>query len=202
MSFYIYGKSETDYLSQKDEKMAQLIQRFGHIDRTVFPDLFTGLVNSIVGQQISGKTAEKIWDRFVLKFGDITPKKLQSCPDDEMKALGISLRKVMYIKNAAAKIISGELDVAALQNMSDDEVCKTLSSLDGVGVWTAQMLMIFSMQRQNVLSYGDFGIKKGISLLYGCDTPDKKQFEVYKQKFSPYCTVASFYLWQLANSED
>lgn len=92
----------------------------------------------------------------------------------------------------------GELDLAALTEKSDEEVCKTLSSLKGIGIWTAEMLMIFSMQRPNIMSYGDLALHRGLRMLYHHRSIDEKKFKMYHKRFTPYATIASLYLWEIA----
>ena len=103
-----------------------------------------------------------------------------------------------YIRAAAQRIASGEFDIHALRTMDDADVCTRLSELDGIGVWSAEMLMLFSMQRPDVLSYGDLAIQRGLRMVYHHRKIDRKLFEKYRRRFSPYCSVASLYLWAVA----
>ncbi len=106
--------------------------------REVTPDLFAALVNCIVGQQISTKAQVTVWKRLTDAFGDVTPGALAACPDDELQQFGLSFRKVGYIKGAAERVLAGELDLEELADLPDDEVCRRLSALPGIGVWTAE----------------------------------------------------------------
>ena len=108
----------------------------------------------------------------------------------------MSHRKVEYIVGIAVAAVDGTIDFKALSKMNDKDVIDKLSSLRGVGVWTAEMLLIFSLQRPDVLSWGDLAIKKGLIKLYGLDSVSKKEFEEYRKLYSPYNTVASLYLWE------
>jgi len=196
--YFQYGDLEINYFKSKDKKLAEVIDRIGIVKREVIPDLFSALVNSIVGQQISMKAQATIWQRMLDKLGEITPRSIQALPAEELQKTGISMRKTLYIKNIAEKILNGEFDIERLQGLPDREVIKELTALNGVGVWTAEMLMIFSMQRMNILSWNDLGIRRGLTLLYNLQQLDKNTFEIYKERYSPYCSVASFYLWEIS----
>ena len=163
-SFFQYGETELAWLRSRDKQLAEIIDRIGRVERRVIPDLFAALVHSIVGQQISTKAHETIWGRIEAAFGAITPDKILSLKDEELQSVGISFRKVTYIKRAAQKIHSGEFDIQALQELDDAEVARRLSSLDGIGLWSAEMLMLFSMQRPNILSYDDLAIQRGLRM--------------------------------------
>lgn len=196
--FFSYGKKELDYLKSKNVRLKEVIDCVGMIKRPVVSNLFTALVFSIVGQQISSKAQESIWNRMCEGIGKISAKSINRLSLEELKSYGISLKKAQYIKNAAAKIMSGEFDILALDTMSDDEVIEKLTSLDGVGVWTAEMLMIFSMKRENILSFGDFAIQRGLRMIFRHRKITRKLFEKYKRMFSPYCSMASFYIWEIS----
>lgn len=196
--YFNYGNKEIEYLKGRDKRLGEVIDRIGPIRRRVVPDLFAALVHSIVGQQISTKAHESIWQRFVEKLGDVTPDNILTVTADELQSVGISYRKVDYIRSAAEKIRSGEFDIGALTAMSDDEVCQRLVSLNGIGVWSAEMLMLFSMQRPDVLSFGDLAIHRGLRMIYHHSKIDRRLFEKYRRRFTPYGSVASLYLWAVA----
>ena len=198
MPFFEYGCCETDYLCSRDQLLAHAIEQIGPVRRAVTPDLFAALVNSIVGQQISTKAHITIWNRFQTGLGEVTPQSVDACPDEQLQAFGISFRKVRYIKSAARRVCAGELDLDGLQTLPDAEVCRILSSLDGVGVWTAEMLMTFSMQRPDIVSFGDLAIQRGMRMLYRHRAITRPLFDKYRRRYSPYGTVASLYLWAIA----
>lgn len=196
--YFNYGDREIDYLRGRDKRLGEIIDKVGIIRRPVVPDLFAALVHSIIGQQISTKAQESIWRKIVGKFGDITPDNILAVTADELQAVGISYRKVEYIRLAAEKIRSGDFDIGALDSLSDDEVCTRLSALKGIGVWSAEMLMLFSMQRPDVLSFGDLAIHRGLRMIYHHRKIDRRLFDKYRRRFSPYGSVASLYLWAVA----
>ena len=121
--------------------------------------------------------------------------------DEELQSIGISFKKVSYIKNIAQKVLDKELDIEKLRTMSDDEICEELIKLKGIGKWTAEMIMIFSMQRMNILSYGDLAIVKGMRMLYHHREITPEKFNKYWRRYSPYASVASFYFWSIAGGE-
>ncbi len=195
---FVYGDKEIDYLKGKDRRLAEVIDRVGKIERAVIPDLFAALVHSIVGQQISTKAHRTVWERMKNRLGHITPERIDRLEVNELQQCGISHRKANYIKKAARKVMEGEIDIEALKTMSDEEVCRRLMTLDGVGLWTAEMLLIFSLQRPDVLSYGDLGLIKGMKMVYRHRQITKSMFDRHKRRLSPYASVAAFYFWEVA----
>jgi DNA-3-methyladenine glycosylase II len=196
LEIFQYGQQEIEYLKKKDKRLAEAIDRIGFIEREVIPDLFAALVNSIVGQQISMKAADTIWARLLDRVGVITPESILAVPAEEIQKCGMTMKKALYIQDAAQKILNGEFNIHELAELPDDEVCKRLSSLNGIGVWTAEMLMIFSMQRKDIVSWGDLALKRGMMALYHHKELNKERFERYRKRYSPYGTIASFYLWE------
>jgi len=181
-----------------DSTLGEIIDKIGHIEREIIPDLFSSLIRSIIAQQISTKAAETISRRMLEQLKEITPETINAASVEDIQQLGMSFRKSTYIKDAAHKVLIGELDIEALHSLSDDEVCKRLSALNGIGVWTAEMLMTFSMQRPDILSWNDLAIHRGLRMLYRHRKINKKLFEKYRRRYSPYNTVASLYLWAIA----
>jgi len=196
--YFQYGEKEIKHLKRVDKRLAAVIDRVGMIERTVNPDLFSALVSSIVGQQISSKAHQTIWERMQKELREITPAVIDALPLEQLQQFGITFKKAAYIKSAARKILTNEFDINALHSLPDKEVCAKLSELDGIGVWTAEMLMIFSMQRPNILSYGDLAIHRGLRMVYHHQKIDKAQFNRYWKRYTPYASVASLYLWAVA----
>lgn len=196
--YFQYDDEAIDYLKRVDSRLSDVIDKIGHIDRKVTPNLFVALVNAIVGQQISTKAQVTVWNRLVDKVGEVTPDSIVQLPPDELQSVGLSFRKVDYMRKAAQKIIDGELDIQGLYHKTPDEITQELSTLDGIGQWTAEMLMLFSMQLPDILSYGDLAIIRGLRMVYHHRKIDKKLFNKYKRRYSPYGSVASLYLWAVA----
>ena len=197
-NFFQYGETEIAYLKQADKRLAEVIDRIGKVERRVIPDLFAALVHSIVGQQISTKAHETIWHRMENAFGQVTPEAIYRLSVDELQGFGITFKKAAYIRNATQKVLDGTFDIQALYTMDDNEVCTRLSELDGIGVWSAEMLMLFSMQRPDILSFGDLAIQRGLRMVYHHRKITRELFEKYRRRFSPYNSVASLYLWAVA----
>lgn len=197
--YFEYGDNEIQYLKEKDEKMSRLIEKTGHIYRSINPDLYACLTDSIVGQQISTAAHNTIRGRIKEKFGTLTAEKVMATPDEELKSVGISYRKVGYIKDFSSKVLNGEIDINSLSELSDEDVIKELIKIKGVGQWTAEMMLTFSMARPDVLSYGDLAIRRGIMKLYGLEELSVEDFHKLTDKFSPYRTTAALYFWHYAN---
>ena len=149
------SQSELFYLSEKDPILGEAIRKIGAIERTFYPDFYEGFANAIIGQQISTKAMETVWSRLMEVCKIITPQSILDTDYDVLKTCGISGRKIDYLIQCARKIQDGTLQVEVLNQKSDDEVEKILTSLSGVGKWTAEMLLIFTFGRSNILSFGD-----------------------------------------------
>ena len=194
-----YDERAKRHLCERDPLLGQYITERGNIERAMKPDLFVSLTESIISQQISGKAAESISGRLLVQAGEITPARIVSLPEDLMRQCGISQRKISYIKAAAHAIMSGELVPDALRTMDDESIIRQLVQLPGIGRWSAEMTLIFTFGREDVLSYGDFGIRRGIMRLHQLEALSKADFMHFRELYSPYGTIASFYLWEIAS---
>lgn len=186
------------YLAAADPALGAAICRIGPVEREGFADLFPALVNSIAGQQISGKALGTVWARLCAAVGEITPANLLAAGEDSLRSCGLSGRKAGYLRAAAEAFRSGALDETTLRALPDEDFIRALTVLPGVGRWTAEMLLIFCLQRPDVLAFDDFGIRKGLCLLHGLPALTKEQFSEYRARYSPYGTAASLYLWAIA----
>ena len=198
MHYFKYPNEAVVYLKEKDPTLGVAIEKIGPINRPVMPDLFPSLMNSIVGQQISTKAHATVWKRITDALGEVTPEKIATADDNYLQSFGLSFRKVAYMKQAAESVLNEEINLAALTSKSDEDVCKELSALPGIGVWTAEMLMTFSMNRLNILSYGDLAILKGMRMIYRHKKITKPLFEKYRRRLSPYASVAALYFWAVS----
>ena len=198
MAIFKYGSTETSYLKKQDKALGAAIDAIGPIRRTVNPDLFSALVNSIVGQQISSKAQATVWQRMKSGLVAVTPQSVLACTEAELQSYGISFKKASYIRGAAERVMDGRLDIDGLRSKTDEEVCRELVEIDGIGAWTAEMLMLFSMRRKDIVSYGDFAIQRGMRMLYHHRKTSRQLFEKYRRRYSPYGSVASLYLWAIA----
>ncbi len=198
MSFFRYGDKEINYLKSKDKKLAEVIERIGHVNRACMDDLFEAVVNSIIGQQISTKAHESIWKKIKDDLGTLDASKTLALGREKLQAYGTTWRKVDYIMAFAEKVDSGAFDLEAVNHMTDEEAISALSSLKGIGVWTAEMILLFCLQRPDVFSFGDLAILRGIRMVYHHKDISRERFERYRKRFSPYCSVASLYFWAVA----
>ncbi|WP_245628398.1 DNA-3-methyladenine glycosylase family protein [Fervidicola ferrireducens] len=187
-------------LSKADEKINYLIQLIGDYTLELERDFFKALVQSIVGQQLSIKAAETIFARLENLCGQVTPERILSLSENELKSAGLSKKKIEYIKDLSEKVISGAVDLEKLDSMNDEEVIRTLVQVKGIGRWTAEMFLIFSLGRPDIFSLLDFGLQLAVKGLYGLsDWPDKKTLDSISQRWKPYRTAASLYLWEAKN---
>ena len=131
-------------------------------------------------------------------FGVVTAKSIGNASIDELQSPGMTFRKAEYIKDFSLKVINGEFDLAAIESMSDADGVSALASLKGIGVWTAEMILLFCLERSNIFSYDDLAIQRGLRMVYHHKKIDRKLFEKYRRRFSPYCSVVSLYLWAVA----
>ena len=193
-----YGEKEISYLKSKDAKLAEVIDTLGFVEREIDTDLFSAVVHHIIGQQISTKAQATIWQRMQDALGQVNAETILSAGVSNLQALGISFRKAEYITDFARKVHTGEFDIEAVNQMSDADAISALSSLKGIGVWTAEMILLFCMQRPDIFSYDDLAIQRGLRMVYHHRRIDRKLFEKYRRRFSPYCSVASLYLWAVS----
>ena len=196
--YFNYGETETAYLSRADSRMQAVIDRVGHINRPVDTDLFSSVIHHIIGQQISTKAQATIWQRMQERLGTVDPDHILEAGIPELQTLGMTFRKAEYITDFAERVHSGTFDPEAIRYSSDAEAIAALSALKGIGIWTAEMILLFCMQRLDVFSYDDLAIQRGLRMLYHHRKIDRKLFEKYRLRFSPYGSVASLYLWAIS----
>ena len=198
MPTFPYTDAELLALRDKDAVLADYIDRVGRIEREIVPDLFAGLVRSIVAQQISSAALKTILARMSDLLCEFTPERVLAAGPEAIQRCGLSMKKAGYIHTAAQCVACGSLDLAALNGLPDEQVIASLVTLPGIGEWTAEMLLIFSLCRRNVLSRKDLGIDRGIRRLYGVEGVSNEMFETLRARFSPYASIASLYLWDAA----
>lgn len=196
--YFQYDESATEYLKQKDKRLAEVIDKIGKIEREVDGDLFSSVIHHIVGQQISTKAQATIWQRIQDNLGAVNADVILSAGVDRLQSFGMTFKKAAYITDFAVKVKSGAFDLQGIWSKADHEAIAELSKLKGIGVWTAEMILLFCMQRPDVLSYGDLAILRGMRMVYHHRKIDRKLFEKYRRRLSPYCSVASLYFWAVA----
>jgi DNA-3-methyladenine glycosylase II len=200
-------------LAASDPTMAALIERVGKIDLATRlrrrseerpADAYGALLRAIVGQQLSTKAARTIYGRILELFDGSTPAPEQLLEADEadLRAAGLSGRKVEYVRDLASHVIAGELELDQLDQLSDAEVIEEIVAVRGLGVWTAEMFLIFHLERPDVLSGGDLGIRKAVQIEYGLEEmPAPAKVMEIGETWSPQRSLASLYLWEsLANA--
>ena len=203
-------KTPSVALADADPVMAGLIARIGHMDherrRRGRPkdDAYGVLLRSVIGQQLSTKAAATIFERMLgLQGGKMpTPQQILDTDGQELRDIGFSWRKVEYVKDLAQHVLSGELEIDRLDELSDDEVIAEITAVRGFGVWSAHMFLIFHLERPDVLPTGDLGIRNAIQNEYGLKEPPKPaEMEEIGEAWRPHRTLASLYLWEsLANN--
>ncbi len=198
MKYVQYGETETEYLKRKDKRLAAVIDRIGHIDRPMDDDLYSSVVHHIIGQQISSAAQKTIWNRLREKLGSVTPERVHTLSREELQACGMTFRKAEYILDFTEQVVSGQFDLAAVAAMDDAEAIAALSGLKGIGVWTAEMILLFALGRKNIFAYDDLAVQRGLRMVYHHRKINRKLFEKYRRRFSPYCSVASLYFWKAA----
>lgn len=194
---YDLENEKVKYLIKTDEKLGKLIKYVGNTQLIIEEDGFKCITNYIIGQQISDIVRETIYQRLCTTFNNITPENMLSASEEELRKIGLSSRKIEYIKILAQAIIDKKIDFEEFHKLTNTEIIKRLTVLKGIGEWTAEMYLIFSLCREDVLSEGDGTIKKAIQYLYDLKkTPTKAELEKYSTNWQKYATIVSAYFWK------
>ena len=192
-----YWDEACQHLMKKDRVMKRLIPKFGTARLETRGDAFVTLARSIVGQQISVKAAQTVWDRFAKLSRRLTPRQVLKLKVDDMREAGLSARKVEYLVDLALHFDNGELHVKDWQTMDDDAIIAELVAIRGIGRWTAEMFLIFHLMRPNVLPLDDVGLINGISQSYfSGEAVSRSDAREVAAAWSPYCSVATWYIWR------
>lgn len=185
-----------DYLS-KDKTMKQLIAVHEKPVLKNRKDYFAVLAHSIIYQQLAGKAAETIYKRFKKLCGRVTAQRVSELNTAQLRSVGLSQNKECYIKDLAGKFIDSTIQARKFKNMNDAEIIEALTRVKGIGEWTAQMFLMFSLNRMDVFAPEDYGLRKAIQKIHNLDKlPTPKEAEEIADKWKPYRTVASLYLWE------
>ena len=192
-----YWDEACQHLMKKDRVMKRLIPKFGTARLETRGDAFVTLARSIVGQQISVKAAQTVWDRFAKLSRRLTPRQVLKLKVDDMREAGLSARKVEYLVDLALHFDNGELHVTNWQAMDDEAIIAELVAIRGIGRWTAEMFLIFHLMRPNVLPLDDVGLINGISQSYfSGEAVSRSDAREVAAAWSPYCSVATWYIWR------
>ena len=192
-----YWDEACQHLMKKDRVMKRLIPKFGTARLETRGDAFVTLARSIVGQQISVKAAQTVWDRFAKLSRRLTPRQVLKLKVDDMREAGLSARKVEYLVDLALHFDNGDLHVTDWQAMEDEAIIAELIGIRGIGRWTAEMFLIFHLMRPNVLPLDDVGLINGISQSYfSGEAVSRSDAREVAAAWSPYCSVATWYIWR------
>ncbi len=191
------------FFRKKDSVVYSLIEEYGVIEVVPSKTYFANLCRSIINQQISNKAGRAIFERFINLFPDKNPgpEKLLKIKDEKLRGVGMSKTKVSYLKDLSKKIIIGELLLENIDTMGDTEVIEQLVRVKGIGSWTAEMFLMFSLGRENIFSHGDLGLRNAIKKLYKLENPSKQQIEGIVENWSPYKTYVCKLLWRSLNNQ-
>lgn len=158
-------------------------------------DHFYNLTRNIIYQQLAGKAASTIFGRFKDLVGTVTPDKIAGFPDQSFRDVGLSWAKAKYVKDLAAKTLSGEVVLTNLHKLGNDQVIQELTKVKGIGRWTAEMFLLFTLHREDIFSYGDLGLRNGFARLYNIEKPTEEQMKKVVSRWSPYASYGSISLW-------
>lgn len=192
-----YWPAACQCLVQRDRVMRRLIPSLGAVCLQSRGDAFVTLARSVVGQQISVKAAQSVWDRFAALSPSLSPQGVLGLTESSMRAAGLSARKVEYLRDVARHFEQGLLHPTQWAQMDDEAIIAELVAIRGIGRWTAEMFLIFHLQRANVLPLDDVGLLRGISQCYfSGEAVSRSEAREVAQAWAPYCTVATWYIWR------
>ena len=186
------------HLKKSDPVLRAIIERVGPCRMEFGPAEFSSVAEAIIYQQLNGKAAVTIFERFAALAGEpLTPEGILKLTDAQLRSVGLSKQKSAYLKDLAAKTASGVLDFSCLPKLPDEEVIKHLTQVKGIGVWTAHMFLIFSLRRPNVLPTGDYGVQVAVKKHYKKrKLPKPKDMEKIARAWEPYRSIACWYMWR------
>lgn len=194
--------SEIEKVLTKDPIMRELVDKFGSLDKpSPSTDLFSDILETIVSQQLSVKAARTIWTRFKELVTDVTPANSVLGDLDKLRSVGLSRQKALYISHAAQCVGGGIVDIDSLPNLPDEVVIEKLVVIKGIGRWSAEMILIFSLGREDVFSLGDLGLRTAVSNLYGVDRQNLSEIDKISKRWKPYRSYASRYLWKSLDNQ-
>lgn len=198
-------KTALNHLSKHDKVLSQLIKKFGTCNLQPHNQYFNSLLRAIIGQQLSVKAASSIYKRFIEYFNHKPkPEEILISNDLLLRGFGLSNAKVKYVKDLSLKVINKEIKIRNFSNRTDEEIITEFCKVKGIGLWTAQMFLMFTLGRMNVLPVSDLGIRKSIMLNYGLrKLPDEKKIRqiANENSWDPYCSIVSLYLWKSLDSK-
>ncbi len=194
-----YNFDAIQYLCKVDSNLERIIKIVGKYSINIRNDPFQSLVESIIYQQLSGKAANAIYNRFINYYNNkqITPTLILNSPNDNLKKVGLSNRKIDYLKDLALHVYDGRINLEELPKMNDEEIINKLVNVKGIGRWTSEMFLIFSLGRQDILPVTDLGVRKAIQKVYSLSELPKPNIMIEIAKpWRPYRSIATWYLWK------
>lgn len=186
------------HFEKNDPKIAHVLKQINLSDwfeERPSSDHFFNLTRNIIYQQLAGAAADTIFTRFKKLVVDINPLKVLSISDQSLRDVGLSWAKVSYVKDLATKVISKEVVLENISNLDNETIVSELTKVKGIGRWTAEMFLLFTLHREDIFSFGDLGLKNGISKLYGITEPNASQIKNIIRKWTPYSSYGSIALW-------
>jgi len=196
-------KKSANKLAEIDSRFSRLISQFGYPAFKGENNYFEALLKNIIYQQLSGKAAKTIYNRFLKLFETTqypSPDKILNTPVEHLRGAGLSNQKVTYILDLSKKYVEGTLQLDELNQKSDKEISAQLIQVKGIGQWTADMFLIFTLGRENIFPLGDLGVKKGVAIIENLNKlPTEKHMAEISEKWQPYRTIAAWYMWKLVD---
>jgi DNA-3-methyladenine glycosylase II len=193
----IYWQQASSELAHTDPVMAGLVASFSSSSLVSRGDPFSTLARSIVGQQISVKAADSVWARFVAALPELTPAAVLGVSPELLRSCGLSARKVEYMGDLARHVLEGQIHIDHWSAMSDAEIIAELTAVRGIGVWTAEMFLIFNQLRPDVFPLDDIGLQKAVALHYFAgERPVRRELAAFGERWRPWRSVATWYLWR------
>ena len=193
----IFWEQGKNYLIKKDQKLGSLIKSYPNDFLFTKSEPFLTLARSIVGQQISVKAAQSVWERLEIKIKKVTPQNIKKLHSNSLKSVGLSRQKVQYLKNLSDAFNNNKIKIKLWSKMSDEDIIQDLIQIKGIGRWTAEMFLIFNLCREDIFPLDDIGMVRGLCKIYQLDYPINRD-KVVKigNRWKPYRSVATWYLWR------
>ena len=190
--------SDVEELGKLDPALGKLIERCGPIEIELQEDFFVSIASAIVGQQLSNRVAEILWIRLNELVGEtVSPESILALEEEMLRRIGISYSKIKYLKSLSTAVIEKTIELDRLHLLDDEEIVRQLTQVKGIGPWTAEMFLIFSMGRMDVFSVGDGGLQRAVKWLYNMEEiPDKEALRRISDQWKPHRTIAALYLWR------
>lgn len=189
-----------NYLKSKDDVFIMLFNKYGYAKLKRESDIYQSIVSNIIGQQLSNKVKQVIYNRFLELVGSVNPQNIMNTDTELIRQCGISYSKIKYIKELSENVLNENYSFDNLDELNDEELILQLCKIKGVGKWTAEMLALFSLGRENIFSYDDVALRNGIIKAKKYKSLTKQRFEQLRKKYSPYCSYASLYFY--AHNDD